>query len=288
MSLSSLLKCFALLTALLAPLSGVAAESSAQERAEHAVGIYEKVWGEPNPAKRAEYLAEVWAKDGVYRDPSANVHGAEALSVHIGKFLTEYPTAQITRSSGIDVYGNSYRVLWKLQLPGAPTMEGMDIGELTADGRIASITGFFGPLIRNELSPNEALAAQYLKLLFEKFDLVEMDKIIAKDAIYTQAIGLPYGGRFVGLPEWTQMFTKAQTYFGIKVVVQPVFFSTKEGDQVIAHFSAMFRAKKSNKEMTLPVAELFTLKDGKITSITPFYFDTKTFVDFLNEDAPKG
>ena len=166
-------------------------------------------------------------------------------------------------------------------------MEGMDVGELAADGRIASITGFFGPLLKTGLSSNEAVAAQYLNLLFEKFDLVAMDKIIARDAIYTQAIGLPYGGRFVGLPEWTPMFAKAQTYFGIKVVVPPVFFSTKEGDQVIAHFSATFHSKKSDREITLPVAELFTVENGKITRITPFYFDTKTFVDFLNEDAPK-
>ena len=282
----SLLKRFALIAPLIAPLVVVGETTHIREQMEHAVGTYEKAWGEPDSAKRAAYLAEVWAADGVYRDPSANIRGAAALSVHIGKFLADFPAAQISRSSKIDAYGTSYRVLWKLQLPGAPAMDGMDIGELTADGRIASITGFFGPLVPTELSANEAVAARYLKLLFGKFDLVEMDKIIAKDAIYTQAIGLPYGGRYVGLPEWTQMYGKAQPYFDIRVG-EPVFFSSKEGDQVIAHFPATFHSKKSNKEMTLAVAELFALKDGKITRINPFYFDTKTFVEFLNESAPK-
>lgn len=171
-----------------------------------------------------------------------------------------------------------------MKVPGKPDLIGTDIGELAPDGRIASITGFYGPLAKTALSVNEALAALYLKLLFEKFDLVEMDKIVAKDAIYTQAVGLPYGGRFVGLPEWSRLFAHVQTYFSIRVG-EPVFFSTNEGDEVIAHFPAIFHSKKSNREMTLPIAEMFTVKEGKITQINPFYYDTKIFVDFLNKSA---
>jgi hypothetical protein len=31
----------------------------------------------------------------------------------------------------------------------------------------------------------------------------------------------------------------------------------------------------------MPVSEHFDLKNGKITGITPFYFDTKQFAEFL-------
>ena len=37
----------------------------------------------------------------------------------------------------------------------------------------------------------------------------------------------------------------------------------------------------------MQIQESYDLRDGKITGITPFYYDTKTFGEFVNEEGKK-
>ncbi len=89
------------------------------------------------------------------------------------------------------------------------------------------------------------------------------------------------GEHTLGLMEWYKMFTKAQGYFILQIIGDPVYFTSSNANEVIIHFTIKCKSKKSNNEITMPVTEYFELKDGLIVRIRPFYFDTKAFAEFL-------
>ena len=110
------------------------------------VATYGAAWAEPDESKRRELLERAWADDGVYMDPSARVEGRDAFVLHIGGFRQTFPGHRIDVTSGVDAYGDNIRFAWRMVGPDdAQVMEGVDFGTLAPDGRIASITGFFGP-----------------------------------------------------------------------------------------------------------------------------------------------
>lgn len=272
------------LAIVLCPLRAEAPNPAAQIRG--AFDLYGQAWREPDAGIRDRLLAQAWAPAGVYKDPSVTLTGPAALSRHIGEFIKRYPHAQFSTTSRLDTHGTAFRCTWLLVFGDAmtPPLEGVDYGELASDGRIAAITGFFGPLPHQQIAANEAVVGSYLEALFQRYDLAALDKIIAPDALYHQAAGLPYGGQYRGLSEMVTMFTKAQTYFNLQLVAPPTLATDPATNQVIASFTIRCVAHKSGRELTMAIRECFELRDGKIVGITPFYFDTKTFAAFLAEE----
>jgi hypothetical protein len=109
------------------------------------VDTYMAAWNEANQAKRAGMLARCWADEGAYTDPMADVTGRDALSALIDGFHAQMAGASIITATGIDQHHNRVRFGWKLVMEdGSTRIEGIDVGELAPDGRLASITGFWG------------------------------------------------------------------------------------------------------------------------------------------------
>jgi hypothetical protein len=51
------------------------------------------------------------------------------------------------RASGVDAHHGHLRFAWELVSPGGDVaLTGLDVGELSEDGRLRRITGFFGEL----------------------------------------------------------------------------------------------------------------------------------------------
>lgn len=89
----------------------------------------------------------MWGDDAVYTDPTATVPGREEFVTHIGGFRQMFDGAHLELTSGVDEYGRNFRFGWAIVDRAATRLvEGVDFGWLGEDGRIASITGFFGPL----------------------------------------------------------------------------------------------------------------------------------------------
>ena len=110
------------------------------------VGIYASAWCEADAAARQALLERVWAQDGVYQDPTADVQGRDALVAHIGGFHASMPGARIELSTGVSQHHGNIFFGWRLvTAEGATAVDGVDFGVLAPDGRIARITGFFGP-----------------------------------------------------------------------------------------------------------------------------------------------
>jgi hypothetical protein len=110
------------------------------------VTAYGASWNEPDEAARRKLLEQAWADDGVYCDPTATVTGRDALVSHIAGFHQRIPGARIDLASGVDEHDGWLRFAWTMLGPdGATVMEGFDVGQLAADGRLRRIVGFFGP-----------------------------------------------------------------------------------------------------------------------------------------------
>ncbi len=111
------------------------------------VQAYGDAWNELDEAKRRALLERAWADDATYTDPSADLHGREALIAHIGAFHKDgMPGARIIPSSGVDEHHGRLRFTWRMEgADGSTIIEGIDFGELAGDGRLQRIVGFFGP-----------------------------------------------------------------------------------------------------------------------------------------------
>ncbi len=132
-------------------------------------------------------------------------------------------------------------------------------------------------------SSAKVIASKYFQYLFKAQDLDAMRKIIAKDAVYDQAEGLPYGGRYLGFDKWLEMFQKAQSLFDLRIEGEPVYYSSdSSADEVMICFTIVCTSKKTHKQITMPIAEYYKVKKGLVVEIRAFYFDTKAFVDFLS------
>jgi hypothetical protein len=103
-------------------------------------------WNTTDRAKRDILLKRVFARDGVYSDPTPTyVTGRAALSKEIASFQRQYPGARF-RCSAPQIHHNAMRVSWLLRdRDGKVVTDGMDFYELAPDGLIRRVTGFFGP-----------------------------------------------------------------------------------------------------------------------------------------------
>jgi len=71
--------------------------------------------------------------------------GHAGLSQMVEGVHAQFPGHTFRRLSGIDTHHDRVRFAWDLVAPdGAVTVAGIDVGELGPDGRLRSITGFFG------------------------------------------------------------------------------------------------------------------------------------------------
>ena len=111
---------------------------------------YIEAWNTPDEQSRRALLDRCWADDGTYTDPIYEVRGKDALGAHIGRFLSEGPSGRgpgyrIPIGSGVEHHHGMIRFTYVLLDPeGEPVFEGLDVGDLAADGRLQQIVGFFG------------------------------------------------------------------------------------------------------------------------------------------------
>ena len=101
---------------------------------------------EPDRRLRQQLLERVWADDGTYTDPTAHVAGIEGLVDHIGRIFVQFPGARVELTSGIDMHHEMLCFTWRmLHADERVLLDGIDFGQLSSDGRLLRIVGFFEP-----------------------------------------------------------------------------------------------------------------------------------------------
>ena len=107
---------------------------------------YCTAWSTADAAQRTALLEAVWAEEGVYRDPKADVTGRAALGAYIGEVHQGMPGVRIERTTDVSAHHGHVFFGWRLiTADGGVVVEGLDFGTLAPDGRITQIVGFFGP-----------------------------------------------------------------------------------------------------------------------------------------------
>ena len=106
---------------------------------------YMAAWNETDAGKRRALLDRCWAEEGVYQDPTAYVAGRDALDAHIVQFHTNMPGCRIETTSALDTHHDACHFTWSMVGPdGGVRAAGRDFGTFDGEGRVKSITGFFG------------------------------------------------------------------------------------------------------------------------------------------------
>ncbi|MDQ8013323.1 MAG: nuclear transport factor 2 family protein [Flavobacterium nitrogenifigens] len=253
------------------------------------VAVYEKVWQEKNSDTRLKMIKSIWLEDSTFEDPSASIKGITAFNNVINEFYKKNPDAVLT--SGPKIVKDNY-VTWEWKVLDSKNnlvMAGRDFARLNGKGQVSKIIGFWdkgatlseADVLKNLEADNLKAVAKYYESLFKTKDFDALATVVADGAVYNQAAGLPYGGTYTGFSEWTKMFTKSTEFFDLQIEKEPTYFSDISKNEVIIYFTINCKSKKSGKTMSVPISEHFDLKDGKITEVRPFYYDTKTFAEFL-------
>lgn len=116
-------------------------------QAQRSIDDYVAAWNMVDAPQRAEALARVMTPDAVYCDPSTRAEGIAAIARCIGQVQAAYPGGRIARTSRLDTHHLCGRFHWQLTwADGRSLPESLDVVEFAPDGRIRSVTGFFGPL----------------------------------------------------------------------------------------------------------------------------------------------
>ena len=108
---------------------------------------YFAMWREPDAGARRPLVEQAFAPDGRHVDPLADAHGYEELNDMVGNVHAHYPGFSIAPTSGVDQHGDQLRFAWQVRLAdGSVLVDGIDVGELAPDGRLARVAGFWGEL----------------------------------------------------------------------------------------------------------------------------------------------
>ncbi|MDQ0585355.1 nuclear transport factor 2 family protein [Streptomyces rishiriensis] len=114
------------------------------------------------------------------------------------------------------------------------------------------------------------------------FDLLA--PFFASNVELHQADALPYGGTWRGHNGMTQFFlTMGQVWETFDMVAQE-FLATGETAVVLTQVRA--RARATGRELRFPILQTITIKDGQITEVRPFYWDTQAIVDACAGSVP--
>ena len=104
---------------------------------------YIAAWNETDADKRRDLVGSLWAADGSYTDPLADVRGPDAIAGLIGAAQEQFPGLVFTLGGPVDANHHQARFTWHLGPSGGePIVIGFDVVVLDAAGRIASVHGF--------------------------------------------------------------------------------------------------------------------------------------------------
>ncbi|MGZ3096939.1 nuclear transport factor 2 family protein [Streptomyces sp. H72] len=107
------------------------------------------------------------------------------------------------------------------------------------------------------------------------FDLLA--PFFAPDVELHQADSLPYGGTWCGHKGMTQFFLMMGEVWESFDMVEQEFLATGETAVVLTQVRA--RARATGRELSFPILQAITVKDGRITEVRPFYWDTRAVAD---------
>src|SRR5689334_10373815 len=104
------------------------------------VSRYCAAWNESDEGRRMQMLESIWAKDGVYVDPTVQLSGLPALVAHVSAVLARHPGSRIVMTSDVDAHHGMLRFgSVRVLRDGTMLPEGIEIAELSAWGGLQRV-----------------------------------------------------------------------------------------------------------------------------------------------------
>jgi hypothetical protein len=104
---------------------------------------YSSIWSEPDAARRADELAVCLADNASYCDPNGLIEGRAALSEYMAGFQQTVPGGTF-RLNGLRQHNDRTLANWSMLGPdGKVLQDGVSFAQLSVDGRLQAISGFF-------------------------------------------------------------------------------------------------------------------------------------------------
>ncbi|GAA2426233.1 nuclear transport factor 2 family protein [Streptomyces pulveraceus] len=107
------------------------------------------------------------------------------------------------------------------------------------------------------------------------FDLLA--PFFAPDVELHQANVLPYGGTWRGHSGMAQFFLAMRQVWDTFDMLEQKFLAAGGTAVVLTQFRA--RARLTSRELSFPILQTITVKDGRITEVRPFCWDTRAIAD---------
>jgi ketosteroid isomerase-like protein len=108
----------------------------------------------------------------------------------------------------------------------------------------------------------------------------------ASDVVLHQAETLPYGGTWRGHDGMEQFFLAMSQAWESFELVDQKFLTTEGTAVVLTQVHACARA--TGRELDFPILQTVEARNGRITEIRPFYWDTAAIADACTEPTPTG
>ncbi|MEU6681394.1 nuclear transport factor 2 family protein [Streptomyces sp. NPDC046925] len=106
------------------------------------------------------------------------------------------------------------------------------------------------------------------------FDLLA--PCFAPDVVLHQARALPYGGTWRGHDGLTRFFLAMSETWETFEIGKQEFLAT--GRTAVVHTHVRARARATGRELAFPILQTITVRDGRISQVRPFYWDTAAIV----------
>jgi hypothetical protein len=111
------------------------------------IDAYFAAWNETAAERRRELLEESISGDAELVDPTGRWSGVDGVMARIARYHDAAPGTSVVPSSGVDAHNDVVRYAWEIvDASGQKLLEGLDVAERAADGRLRRILMFHGPL----------------------------------------------------------------------------------------------------------------------------------------------
>jgi ketosteroid isomerase-like protein len=120
---------------------------------------------------------------------------------------------------------------------------------------------------------NAAVMRQFYDAIFAN-DWAGVERHVVPDLVVYEADGMPYRGEYHGIEALKGLFAAVVGYWDdLKIDVKAI---TSGGGYVVGLLQFSGKSKSTGTEISMPIAEITEFRDGRISSIKPAYWDTKT------------
>lgn len=108
------------------------------------IDAYVSSWNETDAGALRRRLDDCWDTSAVYTDPNVQLSGRESLADYMIGFHRNVPNATFVLTDDVATHHGQLHIRWNLVGPSRQVLQsGNSFGELSADGKLARMTGFF-------------------------------------------------------------------------------------------------------------------------------------------------